>query len=44
MNLPKERIIMGIDPGTTILGYGIIEVRDKKMNLVTMGVRWFSSR
>jgi crossover junction endodeoxyribonuclease RuvC len=38
MNLPKERIIMGIDPGTTILGYGIIEVRDKKMNLVTMGV------
>lgn len=29
---------MGIDPGTTIMGYGIIMVRDKKLELLTMGV------
>lgn len=34
----KERIILGIDPGTTILGYGIIEVTGKQMKLLTMGV------
>lgn len=34
----KERIILGIDPGTTILGYGIIKVTGKKMELVVMGV------
>lgn len=38
MSKAKERIILGIDPGTTILGYGIIEVREKKMNLLTLGV------
>jgi crossover junction endodeoxyribonuclease RuvC len=38
MSSGKERIILGIDPGTTILGYGIIEVREKKMQLVTLGV------
>jgi crossover junction endodeoxyribonuclease RuvC len=36
--LTKERIILGIDPGTTIMGYGIIMVRDKKLELLTMGV------
>jgi crossover junction endodeoxyribonuclease RuvC len=34
----KERIILGIDPGTTILGYGIIKCEGKKMELVVMGV------
>ncbi len=34
----KERIILGIDPGTTILGYGIIRVEGKKMKLEAMGV------
>ena len=29
---------MGIDPGTTIMGYGIIMVKDKKPELLTMGV------
>ncbi|KAB1063819.1 crossover junction endodeoxyribonuclease RuvC [Salibacter halophilus] len=32
-----EQIILGIDPGTTITGYGIIVIRDKKMELVQMG-------
>lgn len=34
----KERIILGIDPGTTILGYGIIKTEGKKMTLEVMGV------
>jgi crossover junction endodeoxyribonuclease RuvC len=36
--LAKERIILGIDPGTTIMGYGVIMVKDKKIELLTMGV------
>jgi crossover junction endodeoxyribonuclease RuvC len=36
--MAKERIILGIDPGTTILGYGIIQAEGKKMSLITMGV------
>jgi crossover junction endodeoxyribonuclease RuvC len=36
--LKPEKIIMGIDPGTTVMGYGIILVQDKKVKLVTMGV------
>ncbi len=38
MSAAKERIILGIDPGTTILGYGIIKVEGKKMSLVVLGV------
>jgi crossover junction endodeoxyribonuclease RuvC len=34
----KERVILGIDPGTSILGYGIIEVKGKQMKLVALGV------
>jgi crossover junction endodeoxyribonuclease RuvC len=33
-----EKIIMGIDPGTTIMGYGIIRVTGKTPEMVTMGV------
>jgi len=36
--LSNERIILGIDPGTSILGYGIIEVHGKQMKLVALGV------
>ena len=34
----KEKIIMGIDPGTNIMGYGILRVADGKAQMVTMGV------
>ena len=34
----KERIILGIDPGTSILGYGIIQVENKKITLLEMNV------
>lgn len=37
-----ERIILGIDPGTKIMGYGIIRAMDKKPELITMGVCNFS--
>ena len=36
--MKKERIILGIDPGTNIMGYGIISIPNKKMEMVTMGV------
>lgn len=32
----KERIILGIDPGTTIMGFGIIRVTGKKMEFVLL--------
>jgi len=34
----KPSIILGIDPGTIIMGYGLIEVNNNKMSLVEMGV------
>lgn len=33
-----ERIIMGIDPGTNVMGYGIIRVAGSKTEMVAMGV------
>ena len=36
--LTKEKIILGIDPGTNILGYGIIRVDSKGPHYVDMGV------
>lgn len=29
---------MGIDPGTTIMGYGLIREKDSKIELITLGV------
>lgn len=34
----KERIILGIDPGTQIMGYGVLRVLNNKPELITMGV------
>jgi crossover junction endodeoxyribonuclease RuvC len=33
-----ERIIMGIDPGTNVMGYGVIKVVGKKPELIVLGV------
>ena len=33
-----ERIILGIDPGTQITGYGIIKCKGKKMEMMVCGV------
>ncbi|WP_226063165.1 crossover junction endodeoxyribonuclease RuvC [Kaistella polysaccharea] len=34
--MQSEKIILGIDPGTTIMGFGIISVQGSKMELVSM--------
>ena len=36
--LPSERVIMGIDPGTTLMGYGILHTEGRRAEMVTMGV------
>ena len=33
-----EKIILGIDPGTNIMGYGVLKVVDHHAEMVTMGV------
>jgi crossover junction endodeoxyribonuclease RuvC len=35
---PTETIILGIDPGTIIMGYGLIHVKGKNMELINFGV------
>ena len=34
----NEKIILGIDPGTNIMGYGLLKVADGKAQMMTMGV------
>lgn len=34
----KERIIMGIDPGTAVMGYGVVCERGSKIELINMGI------
>lgn len=34
----KERVILGIDPGTTTTGYGIVRIRGNQPELVVMGI------
>ena len=36
--MEKETIILGIDPGTTIMGYGIIKVTGNKVEMLVMGI------
>ncbi|MDD6209875.1 MAG: crossover junction endodeoxyribonuclease RuvC [Bacteroidales bacterium] len=36
--MDKERIILGIDPGTTVMGYGVLRVINNKPVLESMGV------
>ena len=36
--LDYERIIIGIDPGTNVMGYGILGINKKKLELIAMGV------
>lgn len=34
----KEKVILGLDPGTNVMGYGIIVVRGVKVSIVQFGV------
>ena len=36
--LPIDKIILGIDPGTNLLGYGLLHVEGKKLSMLAMGV------
>jgi|TARA_B110000003_G_C16557866_1_gene499188 crossover junction endodeoxyribonuclease RuvC len=36
LKIKKEKIILGIDPGTTIMGFGLIKVVEKKMSLILL--------
>jgi crossover junction endodeoxyribonuclease RuvC len=42
MALPKkasiDKIILGIDPGTVIMGYGLIHIKGTEMKLISLGV------
>ncbi len=33
----KDKIILGIDPGTIVMGYGIIHIKHNKAELIAMG-------
>lgn len=34
----KERIILGIDPGTAVMGYGLVKETGSKLSLVNLGI------
>ena len=34
----EDKIILGIDPGTTVTGYGMIHLKGKKMELLNFGI------
>ena len=38
MRKMAEKIILGIDPGTNVMGYGIIKIVDNKASMVAMGI------
>lgn len=38
----KEKIIIGIDPGTVVMGYGILSVQGRKASVVALGVLMLS--
>lgn len=36
--IQKERIILGIDPGTQVMGYGVLRVVNNKPEMLAMGI------
>ena len=38
MHLKSKKIILGIDPGTSILGFGVIKIENKKTELIELDV------
>ena len=35
---PVDKVILGIDPGTNIMGYGLLEIKGSKVTLVSAGI------
>ena len=33
-----DRVIMGIDPGTNVMGYGVIGIKGKRLSMIAAGV------
>jgi crossover junction endodeoxyribonuclease RuvC len=44
VNSNKANIILGIDPGTVIMGFGLIEVKGSAIRLIEMGVLKMTSK
>lgn len=44
MSLEKDRIILGIDPGTNIMGYGVISCKGKNLTVITFGSKAFGKK
>ena len=36
--MAEDKIILGIDPGTTVMGYGLIHVKGKQVSMVNFGI------
>ncbi len=36
--MENDKIILGIDPGTIVMGYGVLGVSNRKPSLITMGI------
>ncbi len=36
--ISTDKIVLGIDPGTTIMGFGVLHIQGNKMKLLEMGV------
>jgi crossover junction endodeoxyribonuclease RuvC len=34
----NDRIILGIDPGTLVMGYGLVQIQNNKLSLIALGV------
>lgn len=37
-HMPKDKIILGLDPGTSVMGYGVIQITGNKMSMLQYGV------
>lgn len=44
MGLEKDRIILGIDPGTNIMGFGLIRCKGKNLSVITFGSKGFGKK
>ncbi len=42
--MEKEKIILGIDPGTNVLGFGVIDVKNNKIKLLDIGILKLNSK
>lgn len=42
--MDKDRIILGIDPGTNIMGYGIIRCKGKNLEVISFGSQSFGKK